>query len=159
MLFLRPQVVVNELRLNDPEQSFIELHCGNVAGCTGSVLEIFDMTLSVPSRLESMTIDAFPPDGYYVLAAGDLVENHDAVSSVMGALPMRVSFRVCDGSGEVCDAVQAGGTAQPGFCEGDEVLDPWISDAWQRLWHIDTDVNAEDFVESRLGTPGLPNHT
>jgi len=158
MLFLRPEVVVNELLLDDPLLSFVELHCGNVSGCRGYVLEIFDMTLSVPSRLETMTLDAFPPDGYFVLAAGDQVENYDAVSLVMAALPQRVSFRVCDGSGVVCDAVQAGGTACPEYGEGDEVLDPWLSDAWQRLWHIDTDVNVEDFAESRSGTPGRPNH-
>jgi len=157
-LFFRPAAIVNEFRFDDAQQSFVEVHCAAAAACQGSVVEIMDLTGPEPVRIESVTIDDVDADGYFVLAASSDVENHDVVSVVLGALPARFAVRVCDAAGEACDAVQVGGAPLPDTCEGGEPLDPSMGSAWGRLWSVDTDVNAQDFVETRVSTPGKANH-
>jgi hypothetical protein len=158
LLFFRPAAVVSELRFADAQKSFVEVHCATAAACPGSVVEIMDLTGPDPVRIESVTIDDVDPDGYFVLAASSDVEDLDVVSVVLGALPARFAVRVCDAAGEACDAVQVGGTPLPGTCEGGEPLDPSMGSAWGRLWSVDTDLNAQDFVETPVSTPGKANH-
>ncbi len=143
LLFLRPAVIVNEFALESGRESFVELHCAADDRCPGWTLEL----VSVPTGtlLESITIDFFPENGYWLLCRSDGADNCD-----LETLEYPIALRACNPSASVCDAVQIGGS--PAFGEG-EPLDERIP-AWRRLWHIDLNNNATDFVIDLSPTPG-----
>ena len=152
-LFLRPDVVVNEVFFDLPEESFVELHCANTGGCSGYLFQVFDMDDG--EETASIDIDAFPEDGYLVLGASGDSEHVDLVLPALGFLPAAFCLKACNVSSGQCDAVQVGGDAECG--EAAAVLDAGAG-AWRRLWHVDTDDNRADFSRSVMSTPGYANH-
>ncbi|MFH1434687.1 MAG: hypothetical protein ABIJ56_03120 [Pseudomonadota bacterium] len=152
-LFLRPEVVVNELFFDLPDESFVELHCANIGGCGGHLFQVFDMADG--EETASVDIDAFPEDGYLVLGESGDSEHVDLVLPALGFLPAAFCLKACNTASGLCDAVQVGGDAECG--EGAAVLDPGEA-AWQRLWNVDTDDNRADFSRSVMSTPGHANH-
>ena len=152
-IFLRPEVVVNELAIDMSTESFVELHCADIEGCSDYLFQIFNMDDG--ELVDSIDIDAFPEDGYLVLGASGDSEHVDIELPALGFLTDPFCIKACNTTSGVCDAIQVGGEAECG--EGTVALDAGLN-AWRRLWHVDTDDNVADFSEPVISTPGYANH-
>ncbi|MBW2262290.1 MAG: hypothetical protein JRG91_09990 [Deltaproteobacteria bacterium] len=151
LLVPRRPLIVSEI---DHTVPFVEVTGPPGYDLTGYAVEILDASSgSLRGFVNLSSLGSMPSDGYLVVASPGAVTGADLEDSVMDLMTVPYVARVCHSGFLTCDRVQVGGT--PGFGEG-AVLDPADVPAG-RLWGVDTDRNATDFVKLVQDTPGAPN--
>ena len=151
LLVPRWPLIVSEL---DHTVPFVEVTGKPGYSLSGYSIEILDASSgSLRGFVSLSSLGTVPVDGFVVVASPGVAEGVDIEDSTMDLMTVPYVVRVCHSGHMTCDRVQVGGT--PGFGEG-AVLDPADMPAG-RLWGVDTDRNATDFVQLVAATPGAQN--